>query len=459
VPTTGCVPVVLRDLTTHFFWGFVTMTGKIRRAALSAICFGLPILLASASGVAEAGAQVVYPLTGAPYPAAIMAPAGSTLAVIGGIEGTGADMAAASTDALNRLEARLVEVGLNRSHLLRVRAGLAPGAAGPSDFDGWNRAWTGFFGSGHVPARVTVGASAVPGTARLVLDAVAHFPAELGLPARVEGARETLNPNIRLAGPASNPTAIVSTRAGLFLSSGMLPNPNNLADAESMDQQIRNTMNILTGVLANHGLQWYDAFFVRVLPTPQPSRSDVDFAAWGPVYSELAAMTGGRGPAFTEWAAPGFSATRRYVEVEVWAAPQAPHPAFEVFDMEMQNPLLRMTGTGFISDGAIIAPNAELAFLSGIVAPQGTEPGQEGAAVLNLMRERLAQMGASMSDVAELRVYRVEGEDGFNAAYSANFNNPDNPHRPVRTNYLVGSLPSGRMVEVEAIVVRPPKRF
>ena len=44
--------------------------------------------------------------------------------------------------------------------------------------------------------------------------------------------------------------------------------------------------------------------------------------------------------------------------------------------------------------------------------------------------------------------------------YSAEWNNEEtNPHKPVRTNYLVGSLPGGRHVEVEAIVVLPPKEF
>jgi enamine deaminase RidA (YjgF/YER057c/UK114 family) len=436
------------------------MNGTTRRSM--GLGIGVFWWLAVAAGVDAGSADAqIFPLQGSPYASGVVTPAGATLVVVGGIEGVGGDMLEAGTDVLTQMSGRLAEVGLSRSDIVRVRAALAPGEGGAAaDFSGWNAAWDRFFPDGPLPARVTVGSSALPGDARIVLDVVAAFPADRGYPARVEGARQTLNPNIWLAGPASNPTSIVSTRSGLFLSSGMLPNPNALDDPESMDQQVRNTMNILTGVLANHGLQWYDVFFARVLPTPQPGRQAVDFEAWRPVYAELAAMTGGNAPAWTEWAAPGFSATRRYVEIEVWAAPQAPHPAFERFDLESQNPLLRMTGTGFIADGAIIAPNAELAFLSGIVAPLGTPPAEQGAAVLNLMRERLAEMGATMADVAELRVYRIEGEEGFNAAYSANFNNPEhNPHRPVRTNYLVGSLPTERVVEVEAIVVRPPRRF
>ena len=74
-----------------------------------------------------------------------------------------------------------------------------------------------------------------------------------------------------------------------------------------------------------------------------------------------------------------------------------------------------------------------------------------------------------MADVAELRVYRVAADSdsdadelgaAWNEVYGAEWNNEEtNPHKPVRTNYLVASLPGGRHVEVEAIVVLPLKQF
>jgi len=408
----------------------------------------------------RAMAQTVFPLTGAPYAAGVAAAGGSTLAVMGGIEGTGVDTAGAGAAALEAVAARLSEVGLDRTHVVRVRAALAPGGA--ADFASWNTAWAAAFSGADAPARVTVGASALPGAARVVLDVVAAFPADRGYPASVTGARATPNPNIRLAGPASNPTSIVWTGAGLFLSSGVLPNRQNLADPESMEQHIRGAMNSLTASLGNHGLQWSDAFFVRVLPTPQPDRTGVDFAGWTPVLASLGEKTQGLSPAWSMWAAPGFGAGGRYVEMEVWAVPQAPHPVFQALDADAQNRLLRMSGspTGQISSGALVAPYAELIFLSGIIAPDGTAPEDEGNAVLAVMSERLAAMNATMGDVAELRVYRVAAENGFNTAYGRSFNNAEvNPHKPVRTNYLVGSLPAGRLVEIEAIVVRPPTGF
>lgn len=418
------------------------------------------LVVAVASVAAPARAQVVVPLDGAPYASAVTAAAGSTLAVFGGVEGSGADTAAAASAALAAMAKRLAQVGLDKDDVVRVRAAIAPGGA--EDFTGWNTAWSSFFGNGRRPARVTVGASALPGSARIVLDVVAAFPADRGYPAAVDGARPTSNPNIRLAGPTANPTSIVSTGAGVFFSSGVLPARDGLADPESMEQHIRGAMNSLTSSLGAHGLQWADTFFVRVLPTPQPNRPAVDFAGWEPVLASLRERTQGNAPAWTLWAAPGFGATGRYVEIEVWAVPQAPHAAFQAFDPKAQNPLLRMTGTptGQISSGALVAPGAELIFLSGVIAPDGTARDDEGKAALALMSERLTAMGASMADVAELRVYRVEGETTFNAAYGSYFNNAEtNPHRPVRTNYLVGSLPGGRSVELEAIVVRQPGRF
>lgn len=438
---------------------------KMARGTYRSQSHFLSILIGAIVGVnmfstTHARAQEVLPLPGAPYSAGAVTRPGATLAVIGGIEGSGADTAAAASQALKTLATRLTEVGLNKDDVVRVRAALAPGAA--ADFAGWNTAWSGFFSGGRLPARVTVGASALPGTARVVLDVVAVFPAARGYPAAVDRARPTLNPNIRLAGPMSNPTAVVSTGAGMFFSSGVLPARDNLTDPESMEQHIRGAMNSLTTSLGAHGLQWADTFFVRVLPTPQPNRPTVDFAGWTPVLAALNQKAGGLAPAWSMWAAPGFGATGRYVEIEVWAVPQAPHPAFQTLDATSQNRLLRMTGTptGMISSGALVAPHAELIFLSGVVAPDGTGRDDEGRAVLSLMSERLKTMGASMADVAELRVYRVEGEAGFNAAYASHFNNAEsNPHRPVRTNYLVASLPGGRAVEVEAIIVRPPTGF
>ena len=411
-----------------------------------------------------AAAQRALAAPGASYSAALVSHSGATLAVLGGVAGAGADVATASAAALGEVTARLDAVGLNRGQILRVRAALKRGA----DFAAWNEAWTDFFDGTTPPARTSVYSSGLPDNATVVLDVVAVYPTEAGHPVRVSSARETLNPNLRLAGPADNPTAIVSTRSGLFLSSGALPG-RDLDNPTSLEAHIRSSMNSLGRTLVGQGLRWHDAFFVRVMPTPQPDRPDPDFGAWAPVYDTLGELTAGHAPPYTLWAAPGFSATGRFSEIEVWAVPPAPPAAFSAPAAEATSPLLRMSGSprSFIANGAMIAPNAELAWLSGVVAPVGTAPDGEAAAAVAIMKDRVAALGATLADIAELRVYRVAMGTGgdelaaaWNEVYGTEWNNAENnPHKPVRTNYLVDSLPGGRHVEVEAIVVLPPNGF
>lgn len=437
------------------------MTNLVWRFGSGGIC-ALAVTILLGLGAAAVAGQRVYPVNGAPYAGAVVSSPGATLAVVGGI--TGAGLAAeASSEALLGLAARLESVGLDRSRLLRVRAALEPG----TDFGAWNEAWNRYFDGVTPPARTTVYATSLPAGATVVIDAVASFPAAASHPVSVSGARKTLNPHLRFVGPDSNPTAIVSTRTGLFLTSGALPG-RDIGDSTSMEAHMRSSMNSLDRNLTAQGLQWSDAFFIRVMPTPQPGRADVDFDAWVQVHAILGELTGGARPAYTLWSAPGFGASGRFSEIEVWAVPPAPPAVFATLDPTAANPRLRMSGNprSFIASGAMIAPNAELAWMSGIVAPEGTPPEEESARSVATLKERVAEMGATLADVAELRVYRVareaDGDDlaeAWNEVYGAEWNNETQPHKPVRTNYLVEALPGGRHVEVEAVVVLPPREF
>ena len=190
----------------------------------------------------------------------------------------------------------------------------------------------------------------------------------------VDDARETLNPNLRLAGPVSNPTAIVSTRAGLFLSSGALPG-RNLDNPASLESHVRSSLNSLGRTLADHGLRWHDVFFIRAMPTPQPDRPTPDSAAWVPVYETLGELTSRNAPPYTLWRRRG----------------SAPQPVLRDRGLgcgARAGGRLRRAGPdgaeSFVADvgltaqlhrnGATIGPNAELAWLSGVVAPAGTAP-------------------------------------------------------------------------------------
>jgi len=416
---------------------------------------GLALSLHGLAGCAEVGES--EPAPAAIYADGVVSSAGATLAILGAVSGEGPGYMQAGLEALEAAEARLAEVGLDRGAILKVRAALAPGDG--TEFGAWNEAWTDFFPAGEAPARTTVGSSGLPGEALVILDVVAQLPEGSSFPGASEAMRATANPNILLAGPSEHPMAIVSTVNGLFMSAGVLPSRGTLENPDLMEEQIRSVISRLGGSLEDHGLDWGDAFFLRVLPTPQPGLEEPDFAGWYPVEETMTELSGGTPIPYSMWAAPGFSANGNFVEIEVWATwpMEFPPPLEEAISVE---PLLRMSGspTGQIASGASIAPEAELVWLSGVIAPEGTAPEDEGMAALDEMKDRLEAMGASMAGVAELRVYRVPGESGFGAGYSAHFNNPEvNPHRPARTNYLVESLPAGRSVMVEAVVVRSPE--
>lgn len=82
----------------------------------------------------------------------------------------------------------------------------------------------------------------------------------------------------------------------------------------------------------------------------------------------------------------------------------------------------------------------------------GGVTGQTAQAVANLV-ERLAEMGASLTDVVKTTCFLVDMDAfaTFNAAYIDGFGD----HRPARSTVAVRELPVGAQVEIEAVVYRP----
>ncbi|MDR0786252.1 MAG: RidA family protein [Gemmatimonadota bacterium] len=99
--------------------------------------------------------------------------------------------------------------------------------------------------------------------------------------------------------------------------------------------------------------------------------------------------------------------------------------------------------------------DAEQIFFSGVVAPEGTAPSRQGAAVMNLLTERVTRLGARMDQVVGLQVFHTAGERGFDDAYNNAADNRRDPLGVGPRKHVVESLPGGRVVEVEAAVVRP----
>lgn len=115
-----------------------------------------------------------------------------------------------------------------------------------------------------------------------------------------------------------------------------------------------------------------------------------------------------------------------------------------------------------------IPANAETLYLSGTGAAQksdGTWGTMEEQAVdtFNKFKATLEAEGWSMSDVVQVRVFAVAGEDGvldfegFNRGYLQFFGTEENPMKPVRSFVQVADLVvDGWLVEVEIRAARVP---
>jgi 2-iminobutanoate/2-iminopropanoate deaminase len=82
----------------------------------------------------------------------------------------------------------------------------------------------------------------------------------------------------------------------------------------------------------------------------------------------------------------------------------------------------------------------------------GGVAGQTAQALANLV-DRLAEMGAELSDVVKTTCFLIDMDSfaTFNAAYIEGFGN----HRPARSTVAVRELPVGAAVEIEAMAHKP----
>ena len=116
-----------------------------------------------------------------------------------------------------------------------------------------------------------------------------------------------------------------------------------------------------------------------------------------------------------------------------------------------------------------IPANAETLYVSGM----GASPMADGSwgtmeqqtnDIFNKFKTTLEAQGWTMSDIVQVRVFAVAGEDGaldfdgFNKGYLSFFGTPENPMKPVRTFVQVADLVrDGWLVEVEVRAARVPE--
>ena len=115
-----------------------------------------------------------------------------------------------------------------------------------------------------------------------------------------------------------------------------------------------------------------------------------------------------------------------------------------------------------------IPPGAETLYLSGSGARQqedGTygDMRQQAIDTFSRFQDTLEELGWSMSDVVQVRVFAVADEDGyldyagFNEGYLEFFGTEENPNKPVRSFVGIAELVvPGWLVEIEIRAARMP---
>lgn len=107
--------------------------------------------------------------------------------------------------------------------------------------------------------------------------------------------------------------------------------------------------------------------------------------------------------------------------------------------------------TPAVRAGDFIFVSGQLGALDGQLVEGGVS-GQTTQALTNLA-ERLAEMGANLTDVVKTTCFLIDMDAfaTFNTAYLEGFGG----HRPARSTIAVRELPTGGLVEVEAVAYKP----
>ena len=107
--------------------------------------------------------------------------------------------------------------------------------------------------------------------------------------------------------------------------------------------------------------------------------------------------------------------------------------------------------TPAVRAGDWIIVSGQLGLSDGALVPGGVSA-QTAQAIVNL-KERLAEMGADITDVAKTLCFLTDMDTfvTFNEAYVEGFAG----HRPARSTIGVAALPQGAVVEIEAWAFKP----
>lgn len=389
-----------------------------------------------------------------------------------------------AVNVMRTLSDDLAEVGLTLRDVVNVRAYLV--ADPEADYEGWNRAFSQFFGTvsnPHKPARTTVGITRLfLSSYRIEVEFICAIPQGRGPMA--EGTRyfdryerlERAETSTRFASfgrPAWPMSTGKATEPGssLFFSSSLrprslLPNaPPGMYFFGDISKQSESIFAQMGEGLSAAGLGYGDVFFLRTVVYPDLNTGEIGsaFGQFNQVYNEY--FNNARNPnrpTRTVMSAPGYARQRQSVSVEIYAV----HPASGVPGQGEAAGLLRVGespaagGSGPIAPAGVTVPaNMATIWASGVVSSVGGDMAAQARSALEALRERLEAAGSSLDRVVQVRAYLVDSPAiqndiaAWEQVFASSFG--DTPGmRPALTTLPVVSVPGGGKIEVEAMAAR-----
>ena len=384
---------------------------------------------------------------------------------------------------LTQLTDDLAEVGLTLRDVVNVRAYIV--ADPEPDFDGWNRAFTQFFGTltnPHKPARTTVGISRLfHSDYRIEVEFTAVFPEGVG--PHAEGTRQherytRLNRTEtserwksygRPVWPMSTGKAIQAD-TGMFFSSSvrpqsLLPNtPPGFYMFGNISQQSASLFKQMGDQLDSAGLTYEDVFFIRACVYPGTDSISKSFGSFNREYLKFFnnAKNPNR-PTRTVMSTPGFNYRKQSISIEYYAA--YPHESdgnpTETKQGFGDSPAVS-AATPISPAGTAVSSDATLLFLAGSIPSGDGTMVEQSASALEALQSRLELANANLNDVVQMRAYIANTDPKTLDSRIADWENLfratfDDDNAPALTTLPVVAIVGGGLIEIEATaaVARP----
>lgn len=383
---------------------------------------------------------------------------------------------------LTQLTKDLAEVGLTLRDVVNVRAYIV--ADPEPDFDGWNRAFTQFFGTKtnpHKPARTTVGISRLfHSDYRVEVEFVAVFPDGRG--PHTVGSRQherytRLSRNEtserwksygRPIWPMSTGKATVSDTSMFFSSSvrpaSLMPNPPpGFYMYGNISQQSASLFKQMGSQLKEAGLGFEDVFFIRACVYPGKDSIGKSFSAFNKEYLKF--FNNSRNPnqpTRTVMSTPGFNYRKQSISIEYYAAyPEGKDTKLELARTSIGSTPGVIDTKPIAAAGVAVAADSRMVFLAGSIPSVEGGMKEQAKSALEALKTRVELAGGSLSDLVHVRAYITEGDSKtlnariseWEELYKETFGSEN---APAITTLPVVSIVGGGMIEIEgAAAIRP----